>query len=115
MDKILLLIGTACLVAGLAFGLAGQKVSVSSSSSGGSVSGVAPGPAAQGAAGGFAIAGGLCSLAAAVASRYSQRDRASELTARNEELEERLHRLGRELQARVGDWKEERHAGPPPQ
>jgi hypothetical protein len=111
---ILTLAGVVCLVVALAFGLAGQTVSVSSYSSGGTVSGSAPGPAAQGAACGFAIAGGLCFLGAAVASRYAQRDRASELAARNEELEERLHRLERELEARVADWKEGQPQGGSP-
>ena len=103
MGQSLIVVGVVCLMIALIFGLAAQTVSIRS--------GEAPGPAAQGVASGFAIAGGLCFLGAAVASRYSQRDRASELSAYNKELEERLHRLEQELEARVGDWKEGRQEG----
>jgi hypothetical protein len=98
-----MVVGVVCLVIALLCGLAGQTVTVRP--------GEAPGPASQGAAGGFAIAGGLCLLGAAVATRYSQRDRASELSAYNKELEERLQRLEQELEARVSDWKEGRQEG----
>lgn len=99
LSQVLLFVGVVCLVVALAFGLLGQTVSVSSSSS--------AGPAPQGAACGFAVAGGLCFLGAAVAARYAAQDRAGEQAARNANLEERIHQLEQELAARMANWEEE--------
>lgn len=79
---ILMLTGAVCLVIALAFGLAGQTVEVRSYSREGTFSGSAPGPAAQGAACGFAIAGGLCMVAAALVHRTDQTARVRVLEAR---------------------------------
>jgi hypothetical protein len=113
MSQLLLVIGGICLVIALAFGLAGQTVRVSSSrpSSGETVVGDAAGPAAQGAAGGFAVAGGLCFLGAASAARYSSADVVQVQRARLEEQEERIRQLERQLEARVGNWTEEQEQG----
>jgi hypothetical protein len=90
---ILILAGAACLVIALAFGLAGQTVEVRSYSRDGTFSGSAPGPAAQGAACGFAIAGGLCLLGAAVVKRNADLDTSRKQAALICELEAQVANL----------------------
>ena|ERR1022692_249363 len=93
MTHVLVVFGIACLVIALAFGLAGKTVSVHSSSNSGSVSGSVPDPAAQGAACGFAIAGGLCLLGAAVAKRNADLDTSRKQAALIRELEAQVANL----------------------
>jgi hypothetical protein len=75
---VLFILGLACLLTGLGFGLAAQAVKASSSTDANrtptTTYGEAPGPAAQGAACGFAIAGGLCLFGAALCVRGEGKD-----------------------------------------
>ena len=74
MSHFLAALGSLCLIVALIFGIVCQTVEVKTWSRAEQVTGTAPGPGAQGAACGFAIAGGLCLVGAAIAYRSAGRD-----------------------------------------
>jgi hypothetical protein len=90
MSGILAFVGVICLVIAVAFGLAAPTT-----------------PAANGAACGFAIAGGLCFLALGIAMRNTYVDTLQEQATRIEEQAERIRQLRHELEARPENWRQD--------